>query len=101
MATTELRRSTSSEIDFWALQRDAFLISRNALATGAWASATGDLDPECGLHRRLLDAAAGVESGETGAADVAALVGAVLRREAARPNRVERASLLLPIGGRW
>jgi len=59
------------------------------------------LGPACGLHRRLLDAVAGLESGRSGPADLAALVGAVLRREAARPQQLETASLVLPASGGW
>lgn len=89
-----------TETGFWSAQRDAYLLVRAALDSRSWESRES-LPPEAGLHRRLLDAAAGVERGEAGPADIAALAGAVLRREVARPNRSEAPSLRLPQGDGW
>lgn len=92
--------SSWSDTRFWTAQRDAFRAVRDALQTHDWG-ARGTLPAEAGLHRRLLDAAAGVEHGESGPADIAALVGAILRREMARPQRLEVPSLQLPQGNGW
>lgn len=92
--------SSSADLAYWAIQRDAFLAVRDALAAGDW-SVRDQLPSEAGLHRRLLDAADGLVPGNSGPADIAALTGAILRREQARPNRLEPASLQLPVSEGW
>jgi ATP-dependent DNA helicase RecQ len=83
----------AEEREWVALNAEAFDLVRLALR-GAPATWPGE-----GLHSRLRDAVEGWEAGVAGVADVAVLVGAVLRRaaELGHPNP----SLEAPLDGPW
>jgi ATP-dependent DNA helicase RecQ len=83
-------------------QREAFRVVRDFLAGEMNAAdARGQLAPACGLHARLVDAVEGLGTGYGGAADLAALLGSVLRREGAlaRPGEPRaRLAVMLSYG---
>jgi superfamily II DNA or RNA helicase len=92
------------EAAYWLAQRDAFdLVTRVVAGEVPLASASSErlLDAACGLHRRTLDALAGIADDATGPSDIAALLGAVLRREASRPGRTMRPHLNAPAEPGW
>jgi ATP-dependent DNA helicase RecQ len=82
------------EESFWRQQSDAFAAVQAVLEFRVTpAEARRTLARTAGLQRRLIDAAESFAASGWGSADVAALTGAVLRREATRSGRSGEAAI--------